>query len=187
MALDLDWELYDLIDNNGNLNTMAGNFNNLENISETMLLIVAGGSFIILFLIFLFWIRNRNNEMGVLLSLGVSKSKILFQIITEALIIGVIAVGISFAVAPATAQEAATYLVGQQEEQAQLEKDAVAGQVATEYKDTERMITGVQAEVTKNMLLVDGLGIGALIILSTAAASILIFRKNPKSILSEMS
>ena len=49
------------------------------------------------------------------------------------------------------------------------------------------MITGVQAEVTKNMLLVDGLGIGALIILSTAAASILVFRKNPKSILSEMS
>ena len=187
MELDLDWELYDLIDNNGNLNTMAGNFNDLKNISEIMLLIVAGGSFIILFLIFLFWIRNRNNEMGVLLSLGVSKSKILFQIITEALIIGVIAVGISFAVAPATAQEAATYLVGQQEEQAQLEKDAVAGQVATEYKDTERMITGVQAEVTKNMLLVDGLGIGALIILSTAAASILVFRKNPKSILSEMS
>lgn len=187
MALDLDWELYDLIDNNGNLNTMAGNFNDLESISEIMLVIVAGGSFVILFLIFLFWIRNRNNEIGVLLSLGVSKSKILFQIITEALIIGVIAVGISFVAAPATAQAAATYLVGQQEEQVQLEKDAVAGQIATEYKDARLTITGVQAEVTKNMLLVDGLGISALIVLSTSAAGILIFRKNPKSILSEMS
>ena len=77
--------------------------------------------------------------------------------------------------------------MGQQEEQAQLEKDAVAGQVSTEYENAELTITGVQAEVTKNMLLVDGLGIGALIILSTSAASILIFRKNPKSILSEMS
>ncbi len=186
-ALDLDWELYDFIDNNGNLNTMAENFNNLENISETMLWIVAGGSFVILFLIFLFWIRNRNNEIGVLLSLGISKSKILLQIVTEAFMIGIIAICISFVVAPATSQAAATYLVGQQEEQAQLEKDAVEGQVSTEYKDVKLTITGVQAEVTKDMLIVDGLGIGALIILSTSAASILIFRKNPKNILSEMS
>lgn len=187
MALDLDWELYDLIDNNGNLNTMAGNFNDLENISEIMLLIVAGGSLIILFLIFLFWIRNRKNEIGVLLSLGVSKGKILLQMITEALIIGVVAVGISFAAAPVTSQAAATYLIGQQEEQAQLEQEAIEGQVATEYKEPELTITGVEADVTKDMLVIDSLGIGALIILSTSAAGILIFRKNPKSILSEMS
>ena len=185
-ALSLDWELYDLIDNNGNLTTMAGNFNDLENISETMLWIVAGGSFIILFLIFLFWIRNRKKEIGILLSLGISKPKILLQIVIEALMIGVIALGISFAAAPATSQAAATYLIGQQEEQAQLEQEAVEGQVATEYKEPELAITGVQADVTKDMLMIDSLGIGALIILSTSAASILIFRKNPKNILSEM-
>lgn len=185
-ALKLDWESYDLIDNNGNLNTMAGNFNDLENISEIMLLIVAGGSFIILLLVFLFWMRSRNNEIGVLLSLGVSKFKILLQMITEAFIIGVIAVGISFAAAPVTSQAAAAYLVEQQEEQAQLEKDADAGWVSTEYEDAWLTITGVQAKVTKNMLLVDGLGIGALIILSSSAAGILIFRKKPKSILNEM-
>ena len=187
-ALSLDWELYDLIDNNGNLTTMAGNFNDLENISETMLWIVAGGSFIILFLIFLFWIRNRKNEkIGILLSLGISKPKILLQIVIEALMIGVIALGISFVAAPATSQAAATYLIGQQEEQAQLEQEAVEGQVATEYKEPELAITGVQADVTKDMLMIDSLGIGALIILSTSAASVLIFRKNPKNILSEMS
>ena len=186
-ALSLDWKLYDLIDNNGNLTTMAGNFNDLENISETMLWIVAGGSFIILFLIFLFWIRNRKNEIGILLSLGISKPKILLQIVIEALMIGVIALGISFTAAPATSHAAATYLIGQQEEQAQLEQEAVEGQVATEYKEPELAITGVQADVTKNMLMIDSLGIGALIILSTSAASVLIFRKNPKNILSEMS
>lgn len=163
-----DWKLYDLIDNNGNLTTMAGNFNDLENISETMLWIVAGGSFIILFLIFLFWIRN-------------------LQIVIEALMIGVIALGISFAAAPAASQAAATYLIGQQEEQAQLEKEAVEGQAATDYKEPELAVTGVQADVTKDMLMIDSLGTGALIILSASAASVLIFRKNPKNILSEMS
>ena len=121
------------------------------------------------------------------MSLGVSKGKILLQIITEALIIGVIAVGISFAVAPVTSQAAATYLIGQQEEQAQLEQEAIEGQVATEYKEPELTITGVEADVTKDMLVIDSLGIGTLIILSTSAAGILIFRKNPKNILSEMS
>lgn len=187
MALTLDWELYDLIDNNGNLNTMAGNFNDLENISEIMVLSVAGGSFIIMFLIFLFWIRNRKNEIGILLSLGISKPEILIQIVTEALMICVIALGISFAAAPVTSQAAAAYLIGQQEEQAQLEREAVEGQVATEYKEPELTITGVEADVTKDMLVIDSVGIGALIILSTSAAGILIFRKNPKSILSEMS
>lgn len=185
--LNIDWEVYDLIDKNGNLDTMAGNFNDLENISNIMLLIVAGGGFIILSLIFLFWIRNRTNEIGILLSLGVAKSNIMFQIITEALMVGIIAITISFAVAPITSQLAATYLVGQQEEQAQLEKDAVNDQVATDHKDTKLTITGVKTEITKEMMVEDSLGIGVLILLSTSAASIFILRKNPKNILSEMS
>ena len=86
-----------------------------------------------------------------------------------------------FVAAPATSQAAATYLIGQQEEQAQLEQEAVEGQVCQRNtKKPELAITGVQADVTKDMLMIDSLGIGALIILSTSAASILIFRKNPK-------
>jgi len=37
------------------------------------------------------------------------------------------------------------------------------------------------------MLLADSLSVGVLIVLSTGAANVLIFRKNPKDILSEMS
>ena len=42
----LTGQWYDLIDNNGNLDTMAANFNDLENISNTLLLIVTGASFV---------------------------------------------------------------------------------------------------------------------------------------------
>ncbi|MCB6574894.1 ABC transporter permease, partial [Phascolarctobacterium faecium] len=48
---DINWQWYDLIDNNGNLDTMASNFNDLEKISNTLLLVVTGASFVILFLI----------------------------------------------------------------------------------------------------------------------------------------
>ena len=39
---DMEWEWYDLIDNNGKLDTMASNFNDLEKISNTLLAVVAG-------------------------------------------------------------------------------------------------------------------------------------------------
>ena len=51
---DINWERYDLIDNNGNLDTMASNFNDLEHISQMLLLIIASASFIILSLNFCF-------------------------------------------------------------------------------------------------------------------------------------
>ena len=57
---DIDWRRYDLIDNNGNLDTMASNFNDLEKISNTLLIVVMAASFAILFLIFIFWIRKQD-------------------------------------------------------------------------------------------------------------------------------
>ena len=109
---DIHWQWYDLIDNNGNLDTMASNFNDLEKISNTLLLAVAGAGFIILFLIFVFWIKNRTNEIGILLSIGIAKGKILLQILTEAVLIGVLALALSFLIAPAVSGAAADYLAG---------------------------------------------------------------------------
>ena len=57
---DINWQWYDLIDNNGNLDTMASNFNDLKKISNTLLLVVTGASFVILFLIFIFWNQEQN-------------------------------------------------------------------------------------------------------------------------------
>ena len=184
---DIDWRRYDLIDNNGNLDTMASNFNDLEKISNTLLIVVTAASFAILFLIFIFWIRNRTNEIGILMSLGIAKSKILLQIFTEAFLIGIVALALSFLFAPAVSNAAADYLAGQQEQQAELQKEMDAGKVATDYQAPELTVTNVETEITSFMLVADVAGVSVLIIVSTCAAGILIFRKNPKDILSEMS
>lgn len=184
---DIDWRRYDLIDNNGNLDTMASNFNDLEKISNTLLIVVTAASFAVLFLIFTFWIRNRTNEIGILMSLGVAKGKILLQILSEAFLIGIAAVALSFLFAPAVSNAAADYLAGQQEQQAELQKEMDAGKVATDYQAPELTVTDVETEITPIMLLADAAGVSVLIIVSTCAAGILIFRKNPKDILSEMS
>ena len=186
---DIDWRRYDLIDNNGNLDTMASNFNfnDLEKISNTLLIVVTAASFAILFLIFIFWIRNRTNEIGILMSLGIAKGKILLQILSEAFLIGIAAVAMSFLFAPAVSNAAADYLAGQQEQQAELQKEMDAGKVATDYQAPELTVKNVETEITPFMLTADAAGVSALITASTCAAGILIFRKNPKDILSEMS
>ena len=179
----VDWERYDLIDNNGTLETMASNFNGMDQIGSLMLYLSAGAGLIILFLIFLFWIRNRTGEIGILLSLGISRGKILLQILTEGLLVGALAVSLSWLAAPAVSEAAAGYLAGQQEQQAELEREMDAGKVATDYQEPELTVTGVRTEVTAPMMAAGGLGVGALILISTSAAGILILRRNPRDIL----
>ena len=55
---DINWEQYDLIDNNGNSETMSSNFNDLAKVSEMMILVISVASFVILVLVFLFWLKN---------------------------------------------------------------------------------------------------------------------------------
>lgn len=184
---DIAWQWYDLIDNNGNLDTMASNFNDLEKISNGLLLAVTGASFVILFLIFIFWIRSRTNEIGILLSIGIAKEKIFLQILTEAALIGILALALSFLTAPAVSNAAAGYLADQQAQQSELQEEMDGSKVSTDYQAPKLTVIGVETEITPSMLLADSLSVGALIVLSACAASVLIFRKNPKDILSEMS
>ncbi len=80
-----------MIDNNGNMNTLSANFNEMEKYSRVLVWVISGASLVILFLIFQFWIKSRNREIGIMLSMGTSKIQILAQVMTEALMIAVVA------------------------------------------------------------------------------------------------
>lgn len=55
------------------------------------------------------------------------------------------------------------------------------------YQEVELTVTEVQTELKPQMLLADAAGVVVLLVLSTSAAGVQIFRKKPKEILSEMS
>lgn len=183
----IDWERYDLIDNNGNYETMSTNFNDLERISEVLIWIVALASFIILFLIFVFWLKSRVQEVGIFLAMGEPKIKIIGQVLLEALMIAVVAISISFAIAPNVSKLTTNYLVDQQVQQAQEEKELNAENVAFDFEETEQEVTGVSVNITAPMMLFDGVSILVLTSLSVITAGITILIKKPKDILSEMS
>ena len=188
---DIEWERYDLIDNNGNIDVMSANFNELEKYSEILTWVISGAGLVILILIFLFWIKNRNKEVGIMLSMGVSKIRILAQILIEALIIVVAAVLLSFLAAPKVSELTADYLVQQQvqnaEEQDLLDEGKVASSDESSDEKSGQKIQDVHTEITSWMLVQDALGIAGLTVISVWMAGFTILKKAPKDILSEMS
>lgn len=184
--VEIAWERYDLIDNNGNIDTMSQNFNDLEHVSQLFVMVAAGASLIILFFVFVFWMKGREQEIGILLALGTQKIKILGQILWEAFMIAAAAVFLSFAAAPAASKITADYLVQQQVRQAEEQSVLEAGKVAKSVEDSEQRVTGVSAAVTPELMLLDWCGVAVLVLLSVGAAGIRIARKNPKDIFSEI-
>ena len=186
MEADIAWERYDLIDNNGNMNTLSANFNEMEKYSRVLVWVISGASLVILFLIFQFWIKSRNREIGIMLSMGTSKIQILAQVMTEALMIAVVAVLISFLMAPKVSGLTADYLVEQQIQSVEEQELLDQGKVAFSYEKSEQNVMGVHVEITSRILMQDAAGIALLITISVCVSGIAILKRNPKEILQDL-
>jgi len=184
--VDIDWDRYDLIDNNGNIKNMAENFNDLEKNSQVLLAIVSVASFIILCLIFLFWMKNRTQEIGVLLALGEYKKKIWGQFLWEAIVIGITGLLLSFMISPGLSQFTVSYLAQQTQKQTQAQASADEGRVSADgYTAPDMEIQDVEIDITPDMIVRDSAAITMLLVVSISASGITIMRKKPKEILSE--
>ena len=186
-TVDIDWERYDLIDRNGNMSTMSANFNDLEKVSTLLIVVTFAAGLVILFLIFVFWTKNRNYEIGILLSLGCKKTGILGQLFMEGLMIALLSFTIAFTLAPVVSEAAATYLVAEQVEQAEIRQDMNADKVATSYQPAEQTVVGVSVEITDDMLFICGASMIVLVGVSIGIAGITILCKKPRDILGELS
>lgn len=185
--LGIDWERYDLIDRNGNMSTMSANFNDLEKISTLLIVITFIAGFFILFLIFVFWVKNRNYEIGILLSLGCRKISILGQIFMEALIITLLSILITFTLSPVVSKATANYLVAEQVEQVAIQQDINADKISISHQSSDQKVVGVNIDITKDMFLFCTLSMIVLVGVSIGIAGISILRKNPMDILGELS
>lgn len=68
---------------------------NMQSISSFILVVIVAATLLIMSLVFMFWIRQRKKEVGVLLSLGITKKNIIGQFIFELLLISVISITLS--------------------------------------------------------------------------------------------
>lgn len=184
---DINWERYDLIDDKGNLDTMSSNFNTLEDTSNMMIIVITVASFVILTLIFIFWIKSRTKEVAIYMSLGLTKFNIIKQLLSEVLLVGVVALSISAIASLPVSQIAVNYIVDNQVQQMEEQQTIQQGQVSGYDKDAGQSVKGTEVKITPSIYGTSFATILVLEVITVNVAGILIMKKKPKEILSEMS
>ncbi|PQC29142.1 ABC transporter permease [Enterococcus mundtii] len=91
----IDTSTFSLQSNDTMFQAMLEPLNNVASFSQNVVLLVAVAGIIILTLIIMITIRERRHELGVLLSLGESRSKIVLQLFTEVAICMIVALGVA--------------------------------------------------------------------------------------------
>lgn len=184
---NINWERYDLIDDKGNLDTMSTNFNTLEDTSNMMIIIITIASFAILTLIFIFWIKSRTKEVAIYMSLGLTKINIIKQILIEALLVGIVALSISAVASIPVSKISVDYIVDNQVQQMEEQQTMEQGQVSGYDQNAGQKVKGSEVEITPKIYGTSFATILVLEVITVNVAGILIMKKKPKEILSEMS
>ncbi len=180
---------------------------NLSQFAMTLLLIVLGIGGVILIVINIFNIRERKYEVGVLTAIGIKKSKVALQFVTELLIVTLIAIVIGAAVGAVVSVPIANNLLSAQIEQMQsqeVSQETSFGRAAGGMTGGERnlqggrnsmmdIFSGNQADVNyinqinatiSFSILGQLIGIGIILtLISSLAAVVFIMRYEPLKIL----
>lgn len=203
----VDEEKYKLDANDDEYQQMIEPIENIVSVSDKVVVIVAVAGIIVLTLVVVLFTKERSYEIGVLLSLGESKFKLLLQFFLELLIIGIVAFGISIFSGNIIAQKMADSLLANEASVTETNKTIPSngpggqevpggegahpsgqgmkqGNFGRKNMVKVEAIDTIDVNVTgKDLFKLAGLGV-IIIFLSTSLTSVLIMRYKPKDILS---
>lgn len=151
----------------------------------------------VLILILSMWIKQRRHETGILLSVGITKGRIIWQYMLEVLMIAATAYSLSYFISNQISQGVSDLIFNQVSEstpspEMELPDDGsefldITGQyIPYDYSNMET-VESVQVNVTPGDLLYIFLFGTILIAASVSAASITVIQMKPNKILSQMS
>jgi putative ABC transport system permease protein len=189
----IDFEKFKLDAKDSLFKQMMGPIENVASFSSTVVLLVTAAGAIILALIIILSLKDRKYEIGVLLSIGEGRFKIIGQLLVETALIAVIAFGISTFTGKFIANEVGNSLLqkevnaakNQELEQAKGPKMIRIGPggIMNNSSASVEAIESIDVSVTKDDLKRLSL-LGMLIVfVSTIAPAVSILRFNPKTIL----
>ncbi len=196
-ALDLDWDSFTLTMDNSAYEAVASPLTAMQNLIVWLIVGCVAVSVGILVLILSMWIKQRRYETGILLSVGISKSRILLQYTVEVLMIAIVAFGVSFFTSSLISQGVSDLIFHQVSESQPLPEIELPDD-GTEYLDITgqyipydtsnvETLESVQVDVSPDYLLYIYIFGTLLIAFSVSAASISVIQMKPKKILSQMS
>nr|WP_300915447.1 ABC transporter permease [uncultured Acetatifactor sp.] len=196
-ALDLDWNSFTLTMDNSAYEAVASPLTAMQNLIVWLIVGCVAVSVGILVLILSMWIKQRRYETGILLSVGISKSRLLLQYTVEVLMIAVVAFGVSFFTSNLISQGVSDLIFHQVSESQPLPEIELPDD-GTEYLDITgqyipydtsnvETLESVQVNVSPDYLLYIYIFGTLLIAFSVSASSISVIQMKPKKILSQMS
>lgn len=196
----IDLETFTLDANNQAYEQMMEPINNVAKFAKITTIVVTIFGGLILALIIMLSIKDRINEIGMLMALGERRIKIILQFMVEALVVLVIAIGISIGSGNVISNKIGDVLLENeitQEESDSNSKDkggmqgGPGGKMMNSSRDgfnknvTSESIDEINVDISMNdMLDMAGLSV-FVVVLATILPSIMIMRYNPKKILSK--
>ena len=107
-------ENYEVVDNQGSIDKIAAPLKNMSSIAVIVLVGAVGFSLLLLSLLITLFLRDRRHEMGVYLSLGERKIKIVGQILSEVMLIAVVGITLALFSGALISAPLSNYLIEQQ-------------------------------------------------------------------------
>lgn len=188
----IDWNAFTIEIDNEVYEKAAAPLTTLNELVVTLLVVIIFVSAIILALILTLWTKTRIHEIGVFLSVGIWKSAVIGQYLTEVLLIAVFAFGLSYFTSDAVAGQIGNHLL---EQSVQVEQEDNSGSTPSAVDvGADTLIqkplpteNGIQVSVEPDSLALFYLIGFAIIIVAVSISSITVMRLKPREILSKMS
>lgn len=178
--------------------TMVGPIQNVASTSKILVIVVIIAGAFIIGLLSMLSIKDRKYELGVLLSLGESRVKIISQLIVEMLIVAVFSFTLASLTANTLAQGVTNYLLNKELESQNAERETtqnnptiIRGGLGNMIQRSDISTVDVETieELTVNINISDmftmfGIGI-IIIVLGNSIQTLFVLKANPKEILLE--
>ncbi|TCJ77713.1 UNVERIFIED_ORG: putative ABC transport system permease protein [Bacillus cereus] len=187
---DIDFNYFKLDAQDSLYKQMIGPIENIASTSQMIIYMVSIAGAIILGLIIMLSIKGRRKEMGILLSIGEKKWKLMAQFVVEVVCIAILAFGLSITTGAKVSQLVGDNLLSSEIATASEETDTsqnstvmVAGPGGNPQNQNEDPIDKIDVSVTgEDLGKMGGIGL-AIAILATLLPALSILRLNPKQIL----
>ena len=187
---DIDFNYFKLDAQDSLYKQMIGPIENIASTSQMIIYMVSIAGAIILGLIIMLSIKARRKEMGILLSIGEKKWKLMAQFVVEVVCVAILAFGLSITTGAKVSQYIGDNLLSSEIAIASEETDTsqngtvmMAGPGGTLQNQKEDPIDKIDVSVTgEDVGKMGGIGL-AIAIIATLLPALSILRLNPKQIL----
>ena len=186
-------EMYKVIDTGDSYDTIAAPMKTVQWIAWVVLIVAIGATLLILSLLITLFLRDRKHEIGIYLSLGERKGKVVAQVLLEVLLIAAVAMSLSLFSGNLLSGAVSDKMLSDQIIQEQ-EQDNMGNSVSYYYSELDSMgysnalssdslVENYSVSLDlRTILIFFAVGLGTVVV-STLIPIIYIVRLNPKKIL----